>query len=144
MALLFAEPVSAVSKRASSYNRGCVEFDPGSNKLTNDGLATLNNMIRVFSGPALPVHIFINTPYVSRQIEPNNDEFRRGVSEWLDLAHARTKTVVDCIVASSGNVTDISVMQVERDACPDLELMVNLPGGLPDLRCDKTSCHPDK
>jgi hypothetical protein len=64
------------------------------------------------------------------------------VSGWLDLVHARTREVIDRIVAGSDTVFAIAEnVQPGGRGCP-MFVFVTLRGGVPGLQCDKASCHP--
>jgi hypothetical protein len=83
----------------------------------------------------------VSAQYLAGEADPSAADFRKSVSGWLDLVHARTREVIGRIVAGSDTVFAITEnVQPGGRGCP-MFVFVTLPGGVPGLQCDKASCH---
>jgi hypothetical protein len=142
IALILAEPASALSPSPPASASACIDFNPGASKPTDDGLATLDQVIKLFARPQPPMSVSVHVQFVAGEADVSAAAFRKNVSSWLDLVHARTREVIDRIVAGSDTVFAIDeTVQPGGTGCP-MFVLIRLPGGVPNLQCDKTSCHP--
>lgn len=137
-----AERASAVAPVPPASASACIEFDPGASTPTNDGQATLNQVIKLFDSPRSPTSVFVNVQYLSGdEVQNRSFAFKKNVPGWLDLAHSRTKNVIDRILTSTDTIFTINEnVQPGGRGCP-MVLIVRLQGSAPSLQCDTTSCH---
>ena len=137
-----AERASAVVPAPPPSASACIEFDPGENTPTNDGQATLNQVIKLFDSPRSPTSVFLNVQYISGvEVQNSSSAFKKNVPAWFDLAHSRNKNVIDHILTSTDTIFTINEnVHPGGRGCP-MFLIVSLQGGTPSLQCDKTSCH---
>jgi hypothetical protein len=142
IALILAEPASALTPSPPASATACIDFDPGSSEPTDDGLATLDHVIKLFARPQPPMSVSVSVHFLAGEADVSAAAFRKNVSGWFDLAHARSREVIDRIVAGSDTVFAIDeTVQPGGRGCP-MFVLVRLPGGVPNLQCDKDSCHP--